>query len=60
MHVVIFTPDDINILKDGPAQRLRFLDIFISQLRPNYVYCLNMYLKAFIYLPYLYSRCCML
>ena len=46
LHVVIFTPDDINILKDGPAQRRRFLDIFISQLRPNYVYCLNMYLKA--------------
>ena len=46
MHVVIFTPDDINILKDGPAQRRRFLDIFISQLRPNYVYCLNMYLKT--------------
>ena len=46
MNVVIFTPDDINILKDGPAQRRRFLDIFISQLRPNYVYCLNMYLKA--------------
>ncbi len=46
MHIVIFTPDDINILKNGPAQRRRFLDIFISQLRPNYVYCLNMYLKA--------------
>ena len=46
MNVVIFTPDDINILKDGPAQRRRFLDIFISQLRPNYVYSLNMYLKA--------------
>lgn len=46
LHVVMFNPDDINILKDGPAQRRRFLDIFISQLRPNYVYCLNMYLKA--------------
>ena len=46
MNVVIFTPDDINILKDGPNKRRRFLDIFISQLRPNYVYCLNMYLKA--------------
>lgn len=46
MNIVIFTPDDINILKAGPAQRRRFLDIFISQLRPNYVYCLNMYLKA--------------
>ena len=46
MHIVIFTPDDINILKNGPSQRRRFLDIFISQLRPNYVYSLNMYLKA--------------
>ena len=46
MNIVIFTPDDINIIKDGPAKRRRFLDIFISQLRPNYVYCLNMYLKA--------------
>ena len=46
MNIVIFTPDDINILKSGPAQRRRFLDIFISQLRPNYVYCLNLYLKA--------------
>jgi DNA replication and repair protein RecF len=46
MHIVIFTPDDINILKDGPAERRRFLDIFIGQLRPNYIYSLNMYLKA--------------
>lgn len=46
IHIVIFTPDDINILKDGPSQRRRFLDIFIGQLRPNYIYCLNMYLKA--------------
>ena len=46
IHIVIFTPDDINILKNGLAQRRRFLDIFIGQLRPNYIYCLNMYLKA--------------
>ncbi len=46
IHIVIFTPDDINILKNGPSQRRRFLDIFIGQLRPNYIYSLNMYLKA--------------
>lgn len=46
IHIVIFTPDDISILKNGPAGRRRFLDIFIGQLRPNYIYCLNMYLKA--------------
>lgn len=46
INVVIFTPDDINILKNGPKMRRRFLDIMISQLRPNYVYCLNMYSKT--------------
>jgi len=45
INVVLFTPDDINILKDGPKMRRRFLDIMISQLRPNYIYCLNMYSK---------------
>jgi len=46
INIVIFTPDDINILKDGPKMRRRFLDIMISQLRPNYIYCLNMYTKT--------------
>ena len=46
INIVIFTPEDINILKDGPAKRRRFLDIMIGQLRPNYVHNLNMYLKT--------------
>ena len=46
INIVIFTPDDINILRDGPAKRRRFLDMMIGQLRPNYVYNLNMYLKT--------------
>ena len=46
INVVLFTPDDINILKNGPKMRRRFLDIMISQLRPNYIFCLNMYLKT--------------
>ncbi len=46
INIVIFTPDDINILKEGPANRRRFLDMMIGQLRPNYVYNLNMYLKT--------------
>ena len=46
VNIVIFTPEDINILKDGPAGRRRFLDMMIGQLRPNYVYNLNMYLKT--------------
>ncbi len=45
INTVIFTPEDINILKDGPQRRRRFLDLMIGQLRPNYVYNLNSYLK---------------
>ena len=46
LNVVIFTPDDINIFKGGPQNRRRFLDIMISQLKPNYMYNLNLYLKT--------------
>ena len=43
--VVTFTPEDIGILKNGPANRRHFLDMLIGQLRPAYIYDLNMYLK---------------
>ena len=46
VNIVIFTPDDINILKDGPQKRRRFLDMMIGQLRTNYLYNMNMYLKT--------------
>lgn len=46
INIVIFTPDDINILKGGPQNRRKFLDIMISQLRPNYMHLLNLYLKT--------------
>ena len=46
INIVIFTPEDINILRDGPANRRRFLDMMIGQLRPNYVYNLNLYIKT--------------
>lgn len=46
INIVIFTPDDINILKSGPSSRRRFLDMMIGQLRPGYIYNLNMYNKT--------------
>ena len=46
INIVIFTPDDIEILKGGPQNRRKFLDIMISQLRPNYMHILNLYLKT--------------
>lgn len=33
-------------MKNGPAARRRFLDMMIGQLRPNYIYTLNLYLKT--------------
>ena len=44
--IVLFTPEDINILRDTPEARRRFLDMMIGQLKPNYVYNLNMYIKT--------------
>ena len=47
INVVLFYPDNIDIIKGGPAERRKFLDIMISQLRPNYIHLLNRYLKTF-------------
>ena len=46
INVVIFTPDDINILKGGPQNRRKFLDIMISQLRPKYMHIYTQYAKT--------------
>ena len=46
INIVIFTPDDINILKGMPQNRRKFLDIMISQLRPNYMNNLKLYNKS--------------
>ena len=46
LNIVIFNPDDILILKEGPQKRRRFIDVMISQLRPNYIYYLNLYNKT--------------
>ena len=46
IHIVLFNPDDINIIKGGPTNRRKFLDIMISQLKPNYLHILNNYIKT--------------
>ena len=46
LNIVLFSPEDINILKDGPAQRRKFINMLISQLRPKYVYNYNMYFNV--------------
>lgn len=43
LNIVFFSPEDLNIIKDGPAQRRRFLDMELSQLDKIYLYNLTKY-----------------
>ncbi len=43
LNVVMFSPEDLMIIKDGPAERRRFVDIGISQIKPKYFYMLQNY-----------------
>ena len=43
INVVIFTPNDIEIIKDGPEKRRKFIDMTISSLKPKYIHLLNNY-----------------
>lgn len=38
---VLFSPEDLMIVKSGPAERRRFMDMQLSQLRPAYFYALQ-------------------
>jgi len=46
INVVLFTPEDIGILKDDPIRRRKFLNIMISQLRPLYIHIFSQYKKT--------------
>lgn len=45
INVVMFSPEDLFIIKDSPSVRRRFIDMSISQISPVYVSFLNDYLK---------------
>jgi DNA replication and repair protein RecF len=42
-RAVLFSPDDLYIIKAGAHERRRFLDMAISQLRPGYIKTLSEY-----------------
>lgn len=46
LNVVIFSPEDLNIVKDSPSFRRRFLDIELCKLDKRYYYCLSSYKKV--------------
>ena len=41
LNVVLFCPDDLNLIKEGAAVRRRLLDNAISQIRPRYAEILS-------------------
>ncbi|AOY75419.1 DNA replication/repair protein RecF [Clostridium formicaceticum] len=45
LNVVLFSPEDLKIIKEGPNERRRFINNDISQILPRYYYTLVQYNK---------------
>lgn len=48
INIVFFSPEDLNIIKSGPAERRRFMDMELCQLDKIYVHNLVNYNKVLI------------
>lgn len=46
LNAVVFSPEDLKLVKESPKERRRYIDIVISQVRPSYYYSLSLYTKA--------------
>lgn len=45
LYAVIFSPEDLSLVKDGPGERRRFLDMELCQLSKVYYYDLQQYYR---------------
>ena len=45
-HTVLFRPEDLQLIREGPAARRRFLDAALCQIRPRYAAALSDYQDA--------------
>jgi len=48
LNVVLFAPEDLEIVKGSPGVRRRFLDMEIAQVHPAYLHSLSQYHKVLI------------
>jgi DNA replication and repair protein RecF len=48
VNVVFFSPEDLNIIKNGPAERRKFIDLELCQLDKLYVHSLTSYNRVLI------------
>lgn len=46
VYVVIFSPEDLRLVKEGPAERRRFIDQELSNIKPKYFHHLHQYHKV--------------
>ncbi|MDO5491214.1 MAG: DNA replication/repair protein RecF [Bacillota bacterium] len=46
LHIIVFSPEDLKIVKDEPTKRRNFIDREICQIRPRYVSDMNHYRRA--------------
>ena len=46
LQCVIFSPEDLSLIKDGPSQRRKYLDMMISQTNKQYFIALQQYKNA--------------
>ena len=47
-RAVLFSPDHLQMIKDGPSLRRNYLDVAISQIRPMYLHSLQKYNKILL------------
>ncbi len=45
-NAIVFSPNDLRLITDGPAVRRRFLDLALGQLYPTYIEILKNYVRA--------------
>lgn len=46
LNIVMFAPEDLNLVKGSPQVRRRFIDMEIGQVQPIYIYHLGQYQKV--------------
>lgn len=46
VYLVFFSPEDLQMIKNGPSERRKFLDVEISQMDPVYISDLSSYVRV--------------
>ncbi len=48
VNVVFFSPEDLNLIKNGPAERRKFIDLELCQLNKIYIHSLSSYNRILV------------